>query len=839
MRLRSRVLLVVATITAVLLTGQYVLSNGLLLGNYRDLEQDSMRRDVQRATRALDQLVEDLHVKTVDWAEWDDTYRFMKDHNTGYVRSNLLESGLATMHLDLVVYCDLRWRIVRAFPVHRVLHVAPPDPSAAVREIQGLRCPGAAPTSRLGLSGLVEQPNGPLLVSARPILTTSGRGPAQGWLVFGRYFDREMEQKLGGRTRMDVHFHDIPGGRVPRADLGTLSRLCAHPGTLVWPQDGERIAAASLVSDLSSRPLLLLEVHSPRLIYQQGLRASRYLVSLIGVASLVFSVVVLVLLERLVLSRVLALSMQVQHIAIDGSWIERVRLGGGDELAALGERINAMLDAQARLHESQQEEARLRAHNEELEAEVAERVRQIEHQALHDPLTELPNRALFLDRLGLALRRARRSHIGVAVLYLDVDDFKNVNDSKGHEAGDHLLMEVAVRLRGSVRPGDTVSRLGGDEFTVVLEELHSVAEAEEVAERVVGSLRSPIHIPPDEVFASGSIGIAYSALADSDAETLLRNADTAMYVAKANGKGGYATFHQGMNDRVVARVEIETGLRRALDGGGELCVYYQPVWDLATGRAAGVEALVRWQHPSQGLMHPAQFIPIAEDSGLIIPLGYWVLERACRDMRSWLERRGDEAPATVSVNLSGKQLMRPGLVGRVAEILQRTGLEARYLTLEVTESVLAADVEGASTRLRQLRDLGVRLAMDDFGTGYSSLASLQSLPLDAVKIDRAFIARLSDGDDAAAVVAAIITLARTMRLGVTAEGIETVRQLERLRELGCTTGQGYLLARPMPADDLATLEPGLLHHLWIGDGDGPDELRELSESLQPAILRAA
>jgi diguanylate cyclase (GGDEF)-like protein len=399
-----------------------------------------------------------------------------------------------------------------------------------------------------------------------------------------------------------------------------------------------------------------------------------------------------------------------------------------------------------------------------------------------------------MDRLDRALARSDRHHDTVAVLFLDLDNFKVVNDSLGHQIGDQLLKEIGGRLLECVRPDDTVARLGGDEFTIVLEQVEGSSTAVEVAECIARRLQEPLVLGGHEVVTSASIGIALSRGQDRP-DSLLRDADLAMYRAKAGGKAAYAIFDHTMNARAMQRLELESELRHAVERG-ELRVYYQPIMELTTGRLGEVEALVRWEHPRRGLVSPADFIPIAEETGLILPLGRWVLAEACRQVRAWQSEQPAEAPIILGVNLSARQFQSPDLVADIATVLDETGLPASSLKLEITESVMMSDAETTSSTLRRLKQLGVGLAVDDFGTGYSSLAYLQHFPIDVLKIDRSFVDRLGHDQEADAIVRAIITLARTLNMSVTGEGIETSQQMARLRALGCDLGQGYLIARP-------------------------------------------
>jgi diguanylate cyclase (GGDEF)-like protein/PAS domain S-box-containing protein len=433
--------------------------------------------------------------------------------------------------------------------------------------------------------------------------------------------------------------------------------------------------------------------------------------------------------------------------------------------------------------------------------DVTERKRaeaELAHQALHDPLTGLPNRLLFIDRLQVALAHLGRRDGAVAVLFLDLDRFKLINDSHGHDVGDQVLMEMAGRLRGLLRPSDTLSRFGGDEFTILCEDVSSDEDAVVVAERVAEALAEPFPLADREVFLSASIGIALGRDRAMSAGALLRDADAAMYGAKERGRSRYAIYDGAMRLRGAERLETETALRRAIERG-ELRLHYQPEVDLATGRAVGVEALVRWAHPERGLVAPGEFIPVAEDTGLIVPIGEWVLREACRQARAWQGEYGD-APLRMAVNLSGRQLADDNLHDAVAGALADADLPPELLCLEITESAVTEDPQRAQATLRALKRLGVRLAIDDFGVGFSSLSQIRQLPAaDEIKIDRSFIAGLGRNREDEAIVASVISLAQSLEVETIGEGVESAEQADRLRELGCDHAQGFHFARPGPA----------------------------------------
>jgi diguanylate cyclase (GGDEF)-like protein len=417
------------------------------------------------------------------------------------------------------------------------------------------------------------------------------------------------------------------------------------------------------------------------------------------------------------------------------------------------------------------------------------------HQALHDALTGLPNRVLLVDRLEQALARTTRSDQNVAVLFLDVDRFKVVNDSRGHAAGDELIVGVANRLRATVRPSDTVARFGGDEFVVVCQEAETLSGAMAVADRIAVALREPFRIGGEEIFLTVSVGIAIAGPGASS-ETLLRNADAAMYRAKDQGRSRCEFFDETMQTEAATRLEVQTALNWAVQRG-EMRVFYQPLIEIASGMPVGVEALVRWQHPERGIVAPADFIPLAEDGGLIVPIGELVLDRAAADFDRWRTVL-PTGPFSIAVNLSAHQLRHPGLVEQIRATLAEHELAPSSLCLELTESALLEDLDRHLGVLLALRDLGVRLALDDFGTGFSSLTYLKRFPVDMVKIDRSFVAGLGVTHCDTAIVRSVIELAHALSLTVVAEGIERPEQLEALRSLGCDLAQGYLFSPPEP-----------------------------------------
>jgi diguanylate cyclase (GGDEF)-like protein/PAS domain S-box-containing protein len=426
------------------------------------------------------------------------------------------------------------------------------------------------------------------------------------------------------------------------------------------------------------------------------------------------------------------------------------------------------------------------------------------HQALHDDLTGLPNRVLFVERLDAAVSNAHALGSAVAVLFIDLDRFKIINDSLGHETGDEVLLALAERLTGVKRPHDLVARFGGDEFVVMCPQIHDEDEALDVAAQLQEAIRRPISLRGSDLVVTVSAGVALSTVSGADSTSLLRDADAAMYRAKRDGRDRATLFADAMRAESVARLETENELRRAI-ADDQLRLFYQPIVNLRTGALTALEALIRWQHPNRGLLSPEEFIPIAEDTGLIVPIGEWALEQACHQLRHWQQDYPHQANLRVAVNLSALQLTQSDITEQVGKILQRTGVSPASIELEITESVLMLDANESTTMLRSLRELGVRVCVDDFGTGYSSLSYLKRFPVDTVKIDQSFIGGLGYDTHDSAIVHAILALAETLGLSTIAEGIETVEQLRVLRKLGCPEGQGHYFSESLPAAELIPL----------------------------------
>ncbi|NKB18847.1 MAG: EAL domain-containing protein [Pseudanabaena sp. CRU_2_10] len=472
--------------------------------------------------------------------------------------------------------------------------------------------------------------------------------------------------------------------------------------------------------------------------------------------------------------------------------------------------LNEALEQRVRLRTTE-----LEAANQELQREITERQIAEEllvYNALHDPLTGLPNRVLFVDRAEMLLKKAKRNpNYTFALLFLDFDRFKLINDSLGHLVGDQLLIAISQLLQDSVRMSDTIARLGGDEFTILLDDIHDISEPSKVAERIQEALKAPLLVEGFTVFTSVSIGIAISSVEYVSSSELLRDADIAMYRAKEKG-ACHEIFNPGMHAEMRHRLQIENDLRRAIEQK-EFLVYYQPIISLQTGELVGFEALIRWQHPERGLVPPIQFIPVAEDTGLIVAIGEWVMQEACRQLHTWQKQYPSSKSLKIAVNLASKEIGSPDLLGKIDRILAATGLDASSLRIEITESMLMEYGEATNNLLLEIQARKIRLSIDDFGQGYSSLSYLHRLPVDTLKIDRAFVSQMHLKGENFEIVRTIATLAHTLGMDIVAEGVETLEQFATLRDLGCEFAQGYLFAPPLNAQ--AASDTIANHRSWL------------------------
>jgi diguanylate cyclase (GGDEF)-like protein/PAS domain S-box-containing protein len=1037
MTLRTKTLLIIGMTLIALIVVLYATLSSILYDRFAKVEQLDAEENVRRVRDAYDHELDKLDQQASDWAEWDATYAFIKDRNKQYINETLIDEAIARVNLNLILYINTAGEVVwgTGFDLEHKRSTPVPDSIWSLLKTKPTLLQLSSHNSNT--AGLVLLPEGPMMVAGRPILPSDGQGLARGMLIMGRYLDETAIQQLEDRTSTSLTVYQYDYAQLP-PDFQKARLFFSKgesPPIEALDENKDRVAAYTLLKDVFGTPSLLVRLDNARPIYNEGQTSIQYLLMALVAAGLVFGGTALILLEKVILSRLARLNAGVSRIGANRDLSMRLPVSGRDELSSLTGAINETLEALERSqNERQESEARYRVVVEQasegiflvdldtkgvLEAnaafqkllgytapevtdltlyEIANNREQVDHDveqvlkekqyfigerqyrrqngtfvdlevssnlisrggrdvlcflvhdlterkraeaervlrqseehcrsligntsdvivvleadgtmryqspaterawgyepaalngrnafelvhpddlfkahellvqtldrlnsnitteiriqhangswrhfevitnnllidktvagivatyhditqrkafeeellqlAFHDSLTKLPNRALFMDRLEHALACADRRNASVAVMFLDLDNFKVVNDSLGHQIGDELLIAVATRLATCLRSQDTAARIGGDEFTILLEDVASMSDVLLVADRITEQFQQPFMLEGHEIYTSTSIGIALSTPGKDQPGGLLRDADIAMYRAKSRGKAHYEVFDHTMNSRAMERLELETDLRRAIERN-EFRVYYQPIVQLDTNKIVEVEALVRWEHPRRGLVAPAQFIPLAEETGLILPIGKWVLEEACRQVQQWQTEYPETEPLVVSVNLSARQFQHPRLAAEIAETLFHTGLDPAHLKLEITESVMMQDAKATIGTLWELKELGIQLAVDDFGTGYSSLAYLKRFPIDILKIDRSFVDRLGRDPEDTAIVRAVITLAKTLNLAVTGEGIETIEQVLQLQALGCERGQGYYFAKPLT--DQALRERLLMH----------------------------
>ena len=847
MTLPKKTLLAIGIAFTGLIGGLYAASSTILLNSLRQAEEQNTRTSVAGVLSVFNQTQVDFSSRLADWSSWNDTYVFIENFNRDYIESNLMPESIATLKINLMLYSKPSGRIVFGTGFDLV-HRKKTPVSEVLRSLSPHDILLRHPNTRSSLEGIMLLPEGPMMIVSRPIVTSEVTGPIRGTLIFGRLLDADEIARLSRIARLRLRVHALNETKLP-PDFQAVRDSLPFNSILVRPLNNQTIAGYTLLRDIYGKPALLLRVDMPRDIYKQGQNSLRYLIVSLLIVVLLFGGITLLLVKRLLLSQRQQQQSEERYRTVVAQAAEGIFLvdastkriletnAAFDNLLSYtsvqvrkltlydviaDERESIDLNLQMILMEDHfiGEQQYRRQDGLLVDVEVNANLisddrkdifciiihditkrKQVEsqllHDASHDSLTDLANRALFIERLGQALQhKKRREDYFFAVLFLDLDRFKVVNDSLGHMVGDQLLIAFAQRLKRCLAKSDTFARLGGDEFAVLLEDNQGDRNVTQIVERIHQELKLPFNLNGQEAFTTASIGVILSTIDYDRPEDLLRDADIAMYRAKAQGRARHQVFDVAMHDHAVALLQLETDLRRAVDNQ-EFQLHYQSIVSLTSNEISGFEALVRWQHPERGLISPVEFIPIAEETGLIIPLGWWVLREACLQMRTWQVQFPVNPPLTISVNLSAKQFRQPELVEQIAQILHATNLDARSLKLEITESILLENGESVIAVLSQLKTLGVSLYLDDFGTGHSSLSYLHCFPINALKIDRSFINRMGCGDESWEIVRAITMLAHALGMDVIAEGVETKEQLAQLSSLQCKYGQGYFFSKPL------------------------------------------
>lgn len=786
--LRTKVLATITAALLVLFTIQYFITRVVLFDSFAHLETERANLNLHLIRSVIEQNLAQLEGAVQDYAYWDETIAHLKGEAPQFFEENLTLQGFNNLKINAAILTDAKGKVVFSRSARWDSKTLIPTSQELLRLSSGDGPLWKHPNNKSKFSGLLMLPEGPALVASLPVLDSNAEGDIQGAFIWARYLDEPIIKIINDTTRLDLTLKVLDENTSPEA-LKIYAHLKDNP-TYIEELSTNKMLAASLLSDIFGKPALIYSTNIPRDIYAQVVSTTGYLFwssfAAFGILALIS-----LLFDRLVVQRIVKLTRQVSEVG-NASSISFNRIpesGGADELARLTGSVNNMLTR--------------------IEQGIAERKRaedRIYLMAHYDQLTRLPNRVLLNNYIGKAMHEAKKTQAQFAILFMDLDRFKNVNDSIGHQAGDELLTTVADRLRSFISGRAFISRLGGDEFVVLLPDLFNTEQAEEFAARLVEVLNRVCVIKGQEVNVSTSIGISVYPTDGEDIDTLIRNADTAMYRAKEKGRNNYVLYSKHMNADAVQRLQIESSLRHAIERN-ELVVHYQPVADLMSNQIISAEALLRWQHADFGYISPGKFIPIAEETGQIYAIGDWVLRAVCKQLRTWLDNNVAVVP--VAVNISPKQLQNRHFCQESLNILREFNISTSLIVFELTEGTVMSEDEETALVLPKLQAAGIRIAIDDFGTGFSSFSRLHTSPVDILKIDQSFIRRINDADviDAADneagnsgnVIKAMINMAKALNIRVVAEGVETEAQSDFLRRNHCDAIQGYYISKALSA----------------------------------------
>ena len=743
-----------------------------------------------------------LDTIVMDWAVWDNSYQFMIDKNPEYIKANLSEDTLNNLKINIMLFIDNKGNLVHGEGYDIQKKESVPIDEALLKYIKdhSLLQNNDVKYRKSGIITL----NGKdlILLSICPILTSAGEGPINGYIVLGANFTEKKIADIGEELSSEIKLTFLKDFEYDRKFFDLKDDKIQIDAV-----SDQKIIGRAFLDDIDGKHLLLLSIEKNRDINnigEAGIKATLWL--LLGLFFL-FAIIITVILDRGILLRFQELSNDIRKIGEGKDLSVRLkRQNIDDELTDVSNEINGMLGAleRSQLFLSKSESA-LKKAIEKLQDEVLEHEKtqeQIKYIAYHDTLTGLPNRNLLNELLVHSITLAERNNKCMAVLFLDIDGFKMINDSKGHGMGDQILQEVAERLLKTLRKSDVIARHGGDEFIVIIEELDNCSGVELIANKIINCFQEPFHLENQDYFLTTSVGVAVYPADGQTPDMLIKNADIAMYKAKENGKNQYLFCTPVMKDVANETMELRTNLYRAIEKN-ELELYYQPQLSCHNNQIMGVEALIRWRHPVMGLISPAKFIPIAEKTGLILPIGEWVLRTACQQNKKWQEQGLPKI--RMGVNLSLRQFHNNDLLNLVESVLKETKLAPQYLELEITETIAMKEKSYIINTLNAFRQIGVSIAIDDFGTEYSSLSYLKHLPVDRLKVAMQFIRGIGIDHKDEALAKGIIVLAKSIGMNVIAEGVETKEQLEFLKNHNCDEIQGYYFFKPLIEAEMTKL----------------------------------
>lgn len=810
--IRIKTLKVLALLFLGLIVTVYFLLGTVMSNTIRQLEEKDVKVQIELVQNTIVYNLKALSQMALDWGLWDDSYQFMQDRNSAYIAANMTNTSFANIGVDFVIYVDNTGREFYHGERDSVNRLIKPLNDDFIENFNG--SPVLKNTDpQYRLQGLILLDKGPALIASSPILPSNGEGPVLGNIIMGTYLHAEAVQALSARLQTNIQIQRLDEFDSAQREL--FAALSSADPIAVRLLNGERIAGYSVLTDINHNAALGLRVEKDRTIALLGQKGIQCTLLVLLAISCIFIICIIVFIERHLISRLLALSKDISGIGKKREFSNRLpKPPQEDELSIVALNINKMLDelekSEQQIVEMNRELERkveertlnLAATNQSLEAEILTREKieeQIKYIAYHDNLTNLPNRRFLKEQIHHAIALTKRTGKMLAVMFMDLDNFKLINDTMGHSAGDKMLIAVSDQLVASLRESDFIARIGGDEFVILIENLESLDVVHLVAKKIMEIFKEPIVINRQECFVSASIGVALYPEDGIDAEALIKNADIAMYKAKSNGKNQCVFCTPLMKTTILETMKLTNSLYYALERG-EFELYYQPQINCQNFKISGMEALLRWNHPELGIILPNVFIPIAEQNGLIPAIGDWVLRTVCRQNKAWQD--AGHPKIFISVNLSPRQFLNAKLPKEVAAILAETGLEAKYLELELSENITMKGSKYVQEVLLEFRAMGLHISIDHFGTEHASLSYLKNLPVDKIKIDMTFVHGVDIYKKDEAIIKAIIMLAKNMGFSVLAEGVETERQLAFLIEENCDAIQGNYCYKPMTAAEI-------------------------------------
>ncbi|OGT37010.1 MAG: hypothetical protein A3F12_01050 [Gammaproteobacteria bacterium RIFCSPHIGHO2_12_FULL_38_14] len=812
MKLRNKVLIAISLVWLLFLGMTYIGSRFFLIQSFLNLEQDRATRDLSRVDQALDQINYALYTFTSDWSHWNDLYDFMQGKNPEFVPGNLNMTAFVNSNINLMTFWNNEGKIV----VGGAIDTNNRELIAYPKGLEKYLYPGSLLLDRRDITkdvrGFVHVSPGIMLIAASSITDGDKIMPPLGATVFGRNLDQNLVNQIAETTKVNLKLllpNTINQSSTLAKYFDTTSKN--KTGHYSVPISHDLLEGYTVIKDINGKPIGMFQMTTPRAIYRSGVSAINYYLTAFVVLGILFSLFMLWLLRILIIKRLEKLDEEIADIGAKNAIKQRVAVSGTDELSSVSSEVNHMLDIIQASHEQLEQRVlertqELQKTNIQLQQEITER-KSVERELIihkehlvrlahYDSLTTLPNRVFFNEILNKAINHAKRQQKLFAVLFVDLDRFKTINDALGHPTGDLVLKEIGNRFASILRNGDILARLGGDEFIILLNDINDAKFAAPVAEKILEITSQPVKVQTHEFFITASVGICIFPSDGESLEDLQKNADMAMYKAKRAGGGAYQYYTKEMDIAAHEHIKLEAALRKAIQNE-EFVLHYQPQFSLKDGTIKRAEALIRWNHPKLGMISPAKFIPLAEETGLILPIGEWALREACRTNKKWQDEGYD--PITVSVNISPKQFKHQDIAQIISNVLNETGLLPAYLEVEITETAVMDDIDIATARLNRINAMGVRISIDDFGTGYTSISYLKQFPFDVLKIDQHFIKGIPHSANDMAIISAVIALGHNLGLEVVAEGVETAEQMQYLSEHYCDLIQGYFISRPLPA----------------------------------------